>query len=76
MNPQEKAKELIDTFEIDKSKKALASYDKFCIARRYASICVDEILKTTNQFVYGQGERVLSENYMYWSEVKQEIYKI
>ena len=53
--------------------KALWDFAKLERSKQCALICVDEIVKTVRRYEYGQGERVDSEDYTYWQEIKKEI---
>lgn len=60
MTPKEKAKELIDKYKyLYNNDKKLYLYASLNIAKRYALIAVDELIKETGS--------------KYWYDVKREI---
>lgn len=65
MTTQEKAKELIDKFDIGEQ---LPYY-----SIKHALICVDEILKSNPTKIDCNSSEL---NYKYWVEVKKEIQKL
>jgi hypothetical protein len=78
MTPKEKAKELVDKFNVF-SKDNTPDFDKYFdqevairiskySAKQCALIAIDEILKGSRLFYI--------EDYDYWQEVKQEIEKL
>jgi hypothetical protein len=78
MTPKEKAKELVDKFN-PLSLRTISDFDTKVPeykGKECALIAVDEIIKVIPRYEYGQGEKVDSEIYEYYQEVKQEIEKL
>jgi len=68
MTPQEKAKELVDKFEVSFAGVISNDEDWEILAKQCALIAVDEILNGSRLFYI--------EDYDYWQKVKQEIEKL
>jgi hypothetical protein len=71
MTPKEKAKELVDKFNVWASRSGSAVYNPYD-AKQCALICVDEIINAnpTKIILGGLSLEFTTE---YWIEVKQEI---
>ena len=70
MAPEDKAKELVDKFEISFAGTISNSEDWETLAKECALIAVDEILNEENDFIQTEW------HYNYWQEVKNEINKL
>ena len=72
MTPKEKAKELV--VKMSKSLPDVIRGFRIDTSKKYALICVDEILKNSLQLPVLLSTAVSEE--IYWDEVKQEINKL
>jgi hypothetical protein len=70
MNPKEKAKYLVDRYTDSGSKWYIEQ------SKKYALICVDEIVNIVPSVYVTQDEEIHSGHRQYWEEVKQEIQKL
>lgn len=70
MIPKEKAEELIDKFYPIDGKKKMISDSRNVKAKKYALICVNEIINSVLNQVWSPV------TYQYWLDVKQEIEKL
>ena len=71
MTPKEKAEELVDIYFITIVDDEFWSDYYYTIAKRCASIAVDEIIKAID-FDWMEVQN-LEQQHRYWEEVKQEI---
>lgn len=85
MNPQEKAKELVDKMH-NTEHCGIKHFpnNRYCDctemnlfqAKQCALIAVQEIFKAMNDDIYIQGETDIDSHIAYWKAVKEEIEKI
>ena len=81
MKPEEKAKELVDSFlnvtvyvDEDGNKETMKDYNSYDTAKQCALICVDEIIETLNlDLIRCMDNRQID---TYWIVVKEEIEKL
>jgi hypothetical protein len=88
MTPKEKARQLVNHFviEIDYDSVSNVAWknpmdEKENIrtmkdAKRYSLITVSEVIKVIPKYVYGQGEKALTEDFKFWQVVIHEIAKL
>lgn len=74
MTPKEKAKDLIDKFELIDRQYTYQDYLNLFAAKQCALICVDEILKELKEIKKLYNIETLP--FKYWKKVKKEINKL
>ena len=71
MTPKEKAKEIFIGFYRELPPQSATPFDMNEIAKKCASICVDEIIEELKRYTDPDSLGVL-----YWNDVKKEIEKL